>query len=399
MNPASKRSSKAVCVGFVLFHLTNIVGQEAAAADWELLSQFDQTLTFSDNIQAEANPDGPGGISNSRLNLDLNAYTPRAEWGLNGNIGYLSYFGDGKPDDSKLLNLFGETDFLKKTRLNDYSLSAFVRRSPSTTSELADVGIVEFDSEQLTYGISGGLIHHLNTRNELSMGIGASWIDFSRNSDELSPSQTVNLNAEWTRKLAHRSDGRLRATIDWRQLDDEENTETIIYKTTVGTEARLTRRLFIEIDAGVAFLEQYQRDLLASGTGKERDSASGFVGDFLLRYTPRRDVQLGISMGQDVGFDNLGDLRASRYANASIIYDINDHSNFSLSASFRRSKTGGENNDALITTSVTPTYSHQITKEWYGVIGYQWLRSDRDVEVGISNRVFFTLAHRYSAIP
>ncbi len=117
--------------------------------------------------------------------------------------------------------------------------------------------------------------------------------------------------------------------MQWYQADDPLNqTEFLIYKNTVGTDAKLTRRFSITANAGAALIDNYKADPLFPALGRDRTMVYGFIGDFSLEYKPFSDTTFNFFLAQDVFTDDLGDLRATQSARFALNYKISDISSF-----------------------------------------------------------------------
>ena len=381
----------------------------AHAVDWELLYRLNETVKASDNIQLLDDPDGITGSSQSLFGLDFKTHTRTVDWGLSGDVGYLAYFGADVPDPSTTLTLSAKSDLLKRTKNTDYTASAFFTRTPASTSEQDDLGIPnQLEIDRFNYGANTSVTHRVNKRNNLKFGTNDSRTDFSELGSGLSPSIFVEGSLNWTHRLTSLVNANLVTSVGWQNVDSRTDdildiaataiamrsvfvqrsipeTETMIYKTTFGADAKLTKRLSVVANAGVSIIDQLQ--------GQSTGASVGFIGDLSLFYQPVRDLTFELSVAQTVAPGNLGDLRETRKYNGSTVYTINDDSTFVLDVAFTESSGASGQDSSRKTFSITPQYIYQIVRHWKAVLGYQWIMSDTASGTSDSNTVFVTLSH------
>ena len=381
----------------------SLIAPSAQASDWELLYRLSDRTSGSDNLSQIVNPLGPAGSTSAAAGLDLNVITKSLTWGLSADAGYTTYFGETDSEATPSNSL--KSDLQKKTKDTDYSLSAFFSTSPATISEFDDIGIIVSDIQRLSYGANSGFNHRINARDSLNFAIGVSRSDYSEISPDVTPNRSVTANLVWNRQFNQRVNGNVKSSVQWYQADDPLNqTENLIYTNTVGTDAKLTRRLSITANAGAALIDNYQADPAFPALGRERTMVYGFIGDFSLVYKPFNDTTFNIALAQNVSIDDLGDLRASQSASFALSYTISDISSFNLSGGLSRS-TGGENdaNPPREVWNISPVYSHQINKRWNSAIGYRYVQSTGLDLLGpatsTSNTVFISLSTNGAILP
>lgn len=378
----------------------------AQASNWEMLYRLSDRLEGSDNIAQIVNPPGWAGSTNASAGLDINLITRSLTWGLTADIGYLTYFGETDLDNVPRKSV--KSDLEKRTKDTDYSLSAFYSIAPATNTEFSDLGIIQNDIERLSYGADAGFNHRVNKRDSLNFNIGVSRSDFTETSadDSVTPNRSVTARLAWVRKFNQRVSGNLKTSVNWYEADDPDlQTEFLVYKNTVGTEARLTRRFSITANAGAALIDNYQADPLFPDLGRDRTIVYGFIGDFSLEYKPFNDTSFKFFLAQDVFTDDLGDLRASQTARFELDYRINDISGFNLSGGLSKSAGGEDDTDPPSEVwNISPVYSHQINKRWHSTIGYRFVQSNDTDAAGdptpiTSNTVFVSLSTNGALLP
>jgi hypothetical protein len=383
----------------LLLHL-----QPASAVDWRLDYRLGDTVRASDNIRQIIDPLGPGASNDATAGLDLIMRDKTLTWSFSGDIGYERYFGEEIPDPSSTESRSLKSDLEKKTRDTDYTLNAFYSSAPATISEFTDLGIVVTGIDRLNYGAGGGFVHRINKRDSLNFSIDNSWTDYSETSPNLTPNRSLSASLRWVRQLNARVSGNMLTSIIWYKADDPlSDREYLIYTNSVGTEARLTRRLTVSANAGATLIDNYAIDQQA-GLGRQRTMVYGFIGDFLLEYKPFSDTTFTINLSQDVSIDDLGDLRASQRANFGLNYVINDFSSLNLSGGLSKS-TGGEDdpNPPREIWRASAVYSHAINSRWNASIGYRWVQSQLfdllGADEATSNTIFVSLNTNGTLVP
>lgn len=401
-----KRICRADRLALLFFSGFCLFAPGVQASNWEMLYRLSDRMEGSDNIAQIVNSPGWAGSNNASAGLDINLITRSLTWGLTADIGYLNYFGETDLDNVPRKSV--KSDLEKKTKDTDYSLSAFYSIAPATNTEFTDLGIIENNIEKLSYGADAGFNHRVNKRDSLNFNVGVSRSDFTETSadDSVTPNRSVTASLAWTRQFNQRVSGNLRTSVNWYEADDPDlQTEFLIYKNTVGTEARLTRRLSITANAGAALIDNYQADPLFPGLGRDRTIVYGFIGDFSFEYKPFNDTTFKFFLAQDVFTDDLGDLRASQTARFELNYRINEISGFNLSGGLSKSTGGEDDTDAPREVwSISPVYSHQINKRWNSAIGYRYVQSNDtdaagDPALATSNTVFVSLSTSGALLP
>ncbi len=381
-----------------------LIASYAHASDWQLRYRLSDRLTGSDNISQIVSSPGPAGSSNASAGLDLSLITKSLIWGLTADLGYVHYFGETELENVPRKSV--KSDLEKKTRDTDYFVTASYSEAPATTTEFTDLGIIERDIERLSYGANAGFNHRINKRDSLNFSVGVTRSDFTGGGEDVTPNRSVTASLTWVRQFNQRVNGNLKTSVNWYEADDPLNrTEFLIYKNTVGTDAKLTRRFSITANAGAAVIDNYQADPLFPALGRDRTMVFGFVGDFSLEYRPLNDTTFRFFLAQDVFTDDLGDLRSSQSASFSLNYRISDISSFNLSGGLSIS-TGGEDDTSTPREvwSISPVYSHQINKRWSSAIGYRFVQSN-DTDTGgdstpiTSNTVFVSLSTNGALLP
>jgi hypothetical protein len=380
----------------------------AAAVDWQILYRLSETLRVSDNIELRPDPDGPAFSSHTGAGLDIAARTPTAEWGVTGDLGKLVFFGEGAPEDRKRMTVAARSDLLKTTRSTDFNLGAHFRMAPATgvilsdpvlidpgviDPELADLGLELVNFDRISYGGAGGFVHRWTRVDDLALNARANRVDFTEGATGVTPYTFVELSGLWTRRLTRRVDGRVRVSAAHFRADDD-TSRRLIYNAALGTNIRATRRLTVNANAGVAVIDQRSGER-AGASLDDSDRSAGFIGDFSLIFTPRRDTTMTLALSQQVSPDSLGDLRTTQAASGTVAWRINHRSSLNLFGAFTNSSETGEGGGSRQAWTVSPSYRHALTRTWDLTLSYRWLKSD----VAQSNSAFLTLSHRGTILP
>ncbi len=396
MPPCRARSAKwrvlAACLGLGSLAAGS---DKAGAADWQILYRLTETLSASDNIELGADPAGAGFSSHSGAGLDISALTPTSTWSANGDIGQLYYFGEGAPEDRKRTIVAARSDLLKTTRSTDYTLNGYFRMAPATGAQLSDVVLPEPDLndiglelvnfDRISYGAGGGLFHRRTRRDDFALNARADRVDFTGDALNAIPHSSVELSGEWTRRLTRILDGRALASVEHFRPDDEDaSPRRMVYDVAVGTNLRATRRLTLDANVGLAVIDP-----------QDGAVTLGLIGDLNLIYAPRRDTVMTLALSRHVSPDSLGELRTSEAARGAVTYRINDLSSFTVLAAYTTSTATSEGGDDREAWSISPTYSHALTRHWDLSLSYRWLKSD----IAESNTGFLTLSHHGAILP
>ena len=406
--PVGRRAAGACLALASLLVSLLAASNPAAAVDWQVLYRLSETLRVSDNIELRPDPEGPAVSSSTGAGLDIIARTPTAQWGVTGDIGKLVYFGEGAPEDRKRMTVSAASDLLKTTRSTDFHLDAHFRMAPATgliltdpvlldpgqiDPELVNLGLELVNFDRISYGAGGGFVHRWSRVDDLALSARANRVDFTEDATGVTPYTYVELSGLWTRRLTRRVDGRMRVSAAHFRADDD-TSRRLIYNATLGTNVRATRRLTLDANAGVAVIDQRSAEKAEAGLHRS-DRTAGFIGDFSLIFTPRRDTTVSLALSQQVSPDSLGDLRSTQAASGTMAWRINHRSSLNLLGALTNSSQAGDGGGSRQTWTISPSYRHALTRSWDMTLSYRWLKTD-DAQ---SNSAFLTLSHRGTLLP
>lgn len=260
--------------------------------------------------------------------------------------------------------------------------------------DLVDLGLELVNFDRIAFGAGGGFVHRWSRVDDLRVHATVERVDFTEDSAGTTPHTAVELSGVWTRRLIRRIDGRLQVSAGHFRADDD-GEQRLIYNAGLGTNIRATRRLTIDANAGVSVIDHRP----FSGPGGPRldrsDRSADFVGDLSLVYTPRRDTQMTLALSQRVTPNALGRLRTAQVASGTVDYRINHRSSLNLVGAVTNTSAAGDGGGSRQSWTVSPSYTHALTRSWDLSLSYRWLKSD----VAESNSGFLTLSHRGAILP
>ena len=419
MAPAWTRSVRWRTAGAVLVLCFACAGiAPAGAVDWQVLYRLSETLRVSDNIQLRAEAKGPGFSSNTSSGLDIAALTPTAEWRTSGNVGHLIYFGEGIPEERERTTYSARSSLLKRTIRTDFNVNAHFSMAPATTTvfagpvpidpvvtdplpedplvidpELTDLELEVLNLDRISYGASAGFAHRWSRIDNLIASVSADRVDFTENVSSVTPHTSVVLSAAWTRLLTRRLDGRVIASVNYFNDESDSDLQRLLYNAALGAAFRASPRLTVNANAGVSVIDQ--RRNATPTVAEQSDVTLGFEGLLSLSYTPRRDTIITFSLSQHTSPDNLGGLRSGQAASAAVGYQLNELSSLNLSGTFSNSSATGEDGESTQAWSLSPSYTHALSRQWNLALSYQWRKTDATV----SNSAFLTLSHNGAILP
>jgi hypothetical protein len=390
----------------------------AGAVDWQVLYRLSETLRASDNIQLRPEAEGPGFSSNTTGGLDFAALTPTAEWRTTGTLGHLVYFGEGIPEERERMTYSARSSLLKRTIRTDFNLNASFSMAPATTTVFAgpvpidpvvtdplpedpvviDPGLTDLELEvlnlnRISYGASAGFAHRWSRIDNLTARVSADWVDFTENVPSVTPHTSAVLSAAWTRLLTRRLDGHVTASVNYFNDESESELQRLLYNAALGATFRPSPRLTVDANAGISVIDQ-RRDATHT-VAEQSDVTLGFEGLLSLSYTPRRDTIMTFSVSQHTSPDGLGGLRSGQAASAAVRYQVNELSSLNLSGTFSNSSATGEGGEATQVWSLSPSYTHALSRHWNLAISYRWIKTDTTE----SNTALLTLSHRGAILP
>ena len=358
--------------------------QPVQSADWQWSYTLGNTVQYSDNIQLHVNPKGPAGSSQTNGGFDLKALSRSWQWALGADFGYLVYFGEGAPTRRSSKNVAADSSISKSTRDTDYSLSAHFSEAPAQSTQQTELGIVTSNILQLSYGAVAQIVHRSDRLDTFNVNVRADRSDFSQTGSGPQSSTTLEGTSTWTRQLTPLVDGRLLTSVQYYRLEGSPQTEQLIYNIALGGKARLSKRLTVDANIGPTIVQQ-----LGSGTTTSIDVS----GDLTINYQPRKDLNVSLSLSEDISPDNLGGLRQFQSAIAALGYQINDYASFNLAASYSNSTGTGNSPNSSRYLTVSPSFTYILARDLNAVLSYRWARSDAGSGIAQSHSVFLTLSY------
>jgi hypothetical protein len=367
----------------------SLVSTSARAQDLSVTGFFSQRFEADDNPGLSSGDGGTSIGAITDLGLILSAATPRLQIrfapGLRGAV----YSGRDR-ENSVTPRLNSSLSYAMSRDTLSASLSVVPRQvSDARFEDGGGLGRDEnVDAVQISIDGRLGWVHRLDPRNSLSLGWFASADEYTTESDSLSPRRSYGADASWTRDLDARTSASLNTALTWFESDDEDDPGSRAARVTGGLSRALTPRWSASGDLGVSFVDE---------DGPDAGNTVTAVGGLDLSYAgPATTLGFSLSSGVDQNAD--GALENSLTLGADLSRQITSRSSLSLGA---RARLGVplEGEDESRVLSLTPSFSHALTRDWSVSVGYTLRLEDDDEGSAVSNIGFLQLSRNLSLLP
>ena len=356
----------------------------AIAADWSLEFGASESLTLDDNLDLDENDRDAGLISSTAFDLDLQALAKTYKINLAPRVSVSKTFFQREPDDWSYFP--SGTLFLSKwTKLTTYDLVASYSKSEASTNELVEGIITEDVGDQINYAVTGTVTHKVNERNSLIWSNAASLVDYTLPSDDLVPSLTVTSTGTWRHEISELVSGNLTGSAQYYDPDSETEEERLVYRATVGSNARLTKRLSVSGAVGVALSDP-------ADDGPTAGVIFNVGADYKLKTT-----SYTFSAGWDLAPSEDGELNDTFSSGVGVSHQVNDLLTLGLSSSYVFQRDEEEGDSSAFT--VSPSLNYQLSRDWTSSLSYRFIQTDEEEEPAYSNAVTLTLSYGTFLLP
>ena len=360
------------------------VSAPALAADWSLEFGASESLIFDDNLDLDENDRDAGLTSSTAFDLNLLATAKTYKMGLAPRVSVAKTFFEREPDDWSYFP--AGTLFLSTwTKLTTYDLVASYSKSEASTNELVEGIITENVGDQINYAATGTITHKVNERNSLIWSNAASLVDYTLPSDDLVPALTVTSTGTWRHEVSELVSGNLTGSVQYYDPDSVTEDERLVYRATVGTNARLTKRLSVSGAVGAVLLDPFDDSLTA-------DVIFNVGADYKLKTT-----NYTFSAARDLAPSQDGSLNDTYSARLGVSHQVNDLLTLGLSSSYAFQKDEEEGDSRAFT--VSPSLNYQLSRDWTSSLSYRFIETEDETERAHSNAVTLTLSYGTFLLP
>ena len=354
------------------------------AADWSLKFGASESLTLNDNIDlTETNRDAALATSTS-FNFDLLAKAHTYELEFTPVLGLSKTFFTDVPDKWSY-RPSATLAYRKFSKLTNYDLSASFARTEASSDELREGIISTNEGDQLTYTVGATATHKVNRRNSLIWANTASLVDFTLPSADLVPYVDLTSTGTWRRQLTELVDTDLSVGVEYYDPDSDVENAAIAYRSGVGLNARLSRRLSVNGRVGVVLWDP-------EGSGPTLGPTFNLAAGYKLK-----DTSYALSAGLDLSPDKDGTLHNTFSSSVSVSHQVNDLLSLGAAASYSLQFPSGEPNSSIFT--ITPSLNYRLSEDWTSALSYKFVQSDDAGTLAHSNAVSLTLSYGTVLLP
>jgi hypothetical protein len=360
-----------------------------------------ETIEANDNIQQL--PDSPGGAVGSITNFSLTAVneTPTLRLGFGTDLGVSGFTGPGAQSslDGFRGDVRGSVD--KATKLTDYHFDGFWRLAPAAVSELTDSGILAANTTNSTLVGNAGLKHQLNGLNAFGWSISGTRVDFSGNSDGLSPYTDLVMTESWIRNLSSVTDFTLATSTQWYQADNATDTETWVQTLTGQIDTQLTSRLKLMGRAGGGVVHTTEQLVAPFEPMDFSDTSGNFIAAAALVYD-LKNTTISADASHDFAPSSLGQVQDRTAVGFAVDHKINEWSGLLFRGQFfdqLPSTSAPGQNDRRQAVILSLAYSRNLMRDWDLLVSYRFVQQEENTGIFIpfddgastSNAVFVTV--------
>ena len=348
---------------------------------------------FNDNYGL--NPSSNGYVLGEITDLtsDFIYETHDSRFDLIGNIVARGYAGPGQADAPDVVLPRIQTKYHKGGKRTAIDIGASYALQRLNANDALDVTGNGGTSNQHLFNANMSVAQKLGPRDTLTWANTAARSIFDgAGTDNFS----VDSALSWNRRLTKRTDGTLLVGVNWLTLEDDSNTEKIVYRTKASLSSQLSKRLMFRAGAGVNLTDSRQT---VSGS-RMSDLKTGLLADLGLDYQLKTTK---ISLAADYGLQQgtFGDLQTRANASLNIAQEINERSSAALSITGQMVQSAGSSStsDAIFGLYISPTYTVSLTDEWDMTAGYKFSLKDNVGGTAVSNDVFVSLTRDFVVMP
>jgi hypothetical protein len=354
----------------------------AFAGDLSLKFGSFETIKLTDNLElSESNRDAAlttsTGFSLDMLNLGKTykmEFTP--------GLSIQRTFFDEDPSGWKYYPSAGLA-FSKSTKLTTYDLTASVSQSQATTNDLVEDIVTTNKGDRLDYSVGASISHKLNNSDFVSWSNFGRVTDYTLTSPSLVPYREFTSEARWHHQLSELIATDLVGSANY--YDPDFGSGRRLYRSSLGVNARLTKRLTIDGTVGAIFLE-------TDDSGLTVDALLSMAATYALK-----DTILNASISRSISPGINGNLLDSYSARLGATHQVNDLTSVGISTGYTlQSSNGGSKSSAF---SISPSLKYQLAPDWSSVVAYQFTHTNGKITSAYSNAVTLSLSYNTTLLP
>ena len=360
------------------------LGVPALASNWSAEFGSTQSLIFDDNVDLDRTHRDAVLTSSKSVNLNLLAKAKTYKIEIAPVLGVQKTFFSQETDDWSYFPSL-TLALSKSSKLTTYDLVASFSMHEVSANELVDGFVSVEEGDQLSYAISSAITRKVNERNSLIWANSANLVDYTDPSDDLVPFISLRTSGTWRRDITDLVASNVTLSMEYFDPDSATQHSRLLYRSTAGLNARLSKRLSVSGALGAVLLDPDDGGLTA-------DVIFNVSADYKLK-----DTSYSLVAARDLSPTQDGDL-ADRYSSRfSISHQVNDAMTFGVFAAYSFQNDSDDNESSALT--ISPSISYQLSEDWSSSVSYRYIETDEDDQKAHSNAVTLNLSYGTFLLP
>jgi hypothetical protein len=366
---------------------------------------------FSQRFEADLGPDETGGNRNddsaqslrsvTDLGTIITSRTPRTTLSFAPGVrGVLSTEDDASnnvvPRFNASLARLGPRHTLN---VGLSFLPDFVTGSDFEETRRVDRNVIQYDANA-----NAALTWRLDPVNSLSFNGFARLREYSETTRDFVPNTSVGAGTTWSRNLDERTTGNLSLRysqfIPLEDTDNDRRRRSQTVSLSVGGDRLVTPDFRFGASIGTSFTDRFGT---SSSGGSDLDV--GLIGSVNARYDMTDRTFLTFGLSQDVAADSAGNPENRTSVIAGINSRLTETQSVGFTARFVTSipldsgDSGSGEDETSNRFELSPSYSIDLTPDWSARFAYALRFEDDEGDLGVSNRVTFSISRSLSFLP
>ena len=210
-------------------------------------------------------------------------------------------------------------------------------------------------------------------------------MDYTNPSDDFVPFVSLRTSGTWRREITELVASNLTLSVEYYDPDSDTMDDRLVYRSTAGINARLTKRLSVAGALGAVLLDPDDGGLTA-------DLIFNVSADYKLRHT-----SFSLLAARDLSPTQDGDL-ADRYSSRlSISHQVNDALSLGVFAAYSFQE--DSDNEETSALTISPSINYRLSEDWSSSVSYRFIETEEDDERAHSNAVTLSLSYGTFLIP
>ncbi len=385
----------------------------AWSADWSIVYKNDSTFTLTDNVQgASSGQDKLFGLElNSRQAVDILAKTKTDLFRITPSLSSdSSFYRDSEFNPQYFPSIIA--DYSHTGKLTNFGANAFFSYSEATSSDVfLNRIILDEKGTQHNYGGGFSISRRVSKLDTLAWSNNYNTTKY-KDIETLEPSNSVSTSLTWSRSWTPLYSSTLAGTVSYSNPDPHLSPrnpvtgkpnpldpatglpflvqivpqDRLTYETTLGLDAKLTKRFSVNGKAGMSLVDP-----------KDAALSAKFIYSLNATYALKNtSFSAGVSRSSGIGKSGTN-IQTTNF-DLSATHRVNDQTSWGISGNYVFSPSAGGEPD---TTGffITPSFSYKPHKDWDTNLSYQFSKTDEDNKKVTENAVVFKVTYNKTLLP